>query len=439
MRRPLVVLAVLSLPCAAHAATPLQVSGYITAIHPSSGFDLQGVHIALTANTQLCIHTPATPSGYTETCKPAGTVTPPSFYIGQTMDAFGRINQSAHTLTADKLVPVPASIASVKGVAIIDLVPATQPTDPKERTIRADGYLLHITAKTKLNLAPPLKSLADVSTNQWIEYSGVQQLDGTVLLDYAGIGPNTVEHTEEKLRKKTEYDPSAVPNDAHQSSISKTFLGVDYKRIPPYHDAAMQARVERIGNSLIPAYQQALPTGDPAKISFRFQVIDEKKWHDAVTLPSGVIVIPHQVIERLQNDDQLATVLADNIAENLEKDTIHMVAVSHKVLAADIAGNVAGAFVPGLGIATDLAGGGAAAHVHKLQLQQSGRVSLCLMHDAGYDINQAPLAWWLLASKKPKPLDTVAIPPRALTLYIALGTTWHAPASPAPIASARHP
>lgn len=292
---------------------------------------------------------------------------------------------------------------------------------------------------TKLTLAPPLKSLAEVSTNQWIRYRGVQQSDGIVMVNAAVITANDVSGTEDKLRKNTEYDPSKVADDAHQSGISKAFKGVDYKRIPPWHDDAMQARVERIGNSLIPAWQRALPEGDPAKINFRFQVIDEKKVRDAIYLPSGVIVVPHQVVERMQNDDQLATVLADNIAENLEKDVLHMVSVGRKVLAADIAGDVAGAFVPGLGLATNLAGGGAGSHAQNLELQQSGRVSLCLLHDAGYNIDQAPLAWWLLAAKPGKPLDQVAIPPRAATLYTMLGTTWHTLSPSAPAMPAKLP
>jgi hypothetical protein len=64
-------------------------------------------------------------------------------------------------------------------------------------------------------------------------------------------------------------------------------------------------------------------------------------------------------------------------------------------------------------------------------LQQSGRVGLCFLHDAGYDIAQAPLAWWLLAPRKPASIDRIMMPPRAATLYIALGTTWHPAAEPA--------
>ena len=57
---------------------------------------------------------------------------------------------------------------------------------------------------------------------------------------------------------------------------------------------------------------------------------------DAITLPSGVIAVPYQVVERMQNDDQLATVLADNIAENLEKDSVRMVPVNRETFPAGL-------------------------------------------------------------------------------------------------------
>jgi hypothetical protein len=81
----------------------------------------------------------------------------------------------------------------------------------------------------------------------------------------------------------------------------------------------MQPRVDRIGNSLIPDFQRSLPDTDPRKIHFRFQLVDGKKWKDALSLASGVILVPRQIVERLPEDPQLAAVLADNIAEVIEK------------------------------------------------------------------------------------------------------------------------
>jgi len=416
--------AVLSLSAAAASGQPAKVSGYVTHVGSSRTFDLEGVHILTTSATKYSIR-PYGSAGSTAT--PA----PTDYFLGETLDAIGQMDHSSHTLTATEITVIPVSVARVDGTAVIDLMPSPLSQVPRtDRMIRADGYLLHITAQTHLNLDPAIKSIADIATNQWIQYSGIQQLDGTVLLDYAGVGPNRVNNTEEKLRKKTEYDPSVVPSDAHQSAISEGFSGVDPKRIPAYQDQEMQARVERIGESLIPAYQRGLPDSDPTKVHFRFQVIDATKWHDALSLSSGIILVPRQVVERMQNDDQLATVLADNIAEAIDKEALRsLTANTVKTISSDAV--TAGVILLG---PAEFVGGLVADHYASKAidrtLQQSGRVSLCYLHDAGYDITQAPLAWWLLAPKQPKPITDTKLPPRAITLYIALGTTWHPATAP---------
>jgi hypothetical protein len=424
----LTLCAALCLPAIAAAQDDYHLPGYVTAVQPSGEFDIEGVHVHLTPKTKW-----RTQANGSKTSASA----PESFFLGETLDATGYLDRPTHTLNATQIVLVPASIASVSGTAIVDFIPPARDAQPaSERTVRADGYLLRITAKTRLKFAAPLTSVSDIATNQWIDYSGVQQLDGTVLLDYAGVGPNAVTHSEDKLRTRTDYNPDTVTDANRQSGLSKFFNGTDVRRIPPHGDETMLARVQRIGESLIPAYQRALPDTDPTKIHFRFQVIDTTKWRDAVNMPSGVIVVPRQVIERLQNDDQLATVIAENIAENIEKDTYRMVPATHRMLAADIAGDAAGIFIPGVGLATALTTGGVGKHLISVQLRQSGRVSLDLLHDAGYDINQAPLAWWLLGPKSPKPIEEVPMPPRAATLYMALGTTWHpAPEPPSKLAA----
>jgi hypothetical protein len=63
--------------------------------------------------------------------------------------------------------------------------------------------------------------------------------------------------------------------------------------------------------------------------------------------------------------------------------------------------------------------------VFRKEQHQSGRVSLGLLKNAGYDIDQAPVAWWLLASRKPRPVSEIAIPDRATYLYRTLGEVWH--------------
>jgi hypothetical protein len=132
-------------------------------------------------------------------------------------------------------------------------------------------------------------------------------------------------------------------------------------------------------------------------------------------------------VDRLQNDSQIAAVLADGIARALERQQY---LTSTKIKAA-YASMIASAFVPngGVGVAT---GGMVASDIETREMQQRGRISLVLLHDAGYDIDQAPIAWWLLDPAKAKPLTEIDLPDKAEYLYSVLGEIWHNSATKAP-------
>ena len=412
-----VAIALFATSLCAFAEDPTKISGYVTRINTNGSIDVEGVHVQLAPGVEFHIRTG-------DRTGPASA--PGSYYVGETLDVIGPMDRKSYIVTATQVILNPVQPASVHGVAVIDAMPPAAPQQPAtEKVVRADGYTLRLTARTNLNLDSALNSMSDISTNQWIEYSGVQQLDGTVLCDYAGVGMNRVNAAEAKLREKYEYDPATVTEEQRQNLVSKHFAGVDPRKIPPFRDPAVQARVERIAQSLIPAYQIALPDSDPTKIHFRFQVVDSAAWKDAVTPPSGIITIPRDVVDRVKNDDQLAAVLADYIAESIEKAALR----SSSALRTKRIGTAvqdSGFVLLGVG---EIAGGAIVKHYANKALEQtfdqSGRVSLQLMHDAGYDITQAPIAWWLLASKKPEPIEKIKMPARAANLYMALGTTWH--------------
>lgn len=398
---------------------PPAIAGYVTAITSPTEFDVNGTHIRCTATTQLQQARQADASD-----DEFITQTTQDRYLGQAIDVYGKANKKTYTIVATRIVMYPAPTGELSGNAIIDKIPDTSAPAQGERLVRADGYLILITPKTQTTFTPPLKSLTDVETNVWIKYTGKQRADGILVADTAVFTKNIVVHSEDNLRTKSEYDPESVAPSSKQSAVSKYFLGINPKKIPPYNNPDMQVRVDRIGRSLIPAYQHNLPDTDPSKINFRFQLIDQSKWHDAMTLPNGIILVPRQVVERVQNDSQLATVLADNIACALEKQSFIQIPSKRKMTGAQLAADAGGVFVPFLGDAVGFANYKISQEILRHAQEQSGRISLFLLHDAGYDIHQAPLAWWLLAPKYPTPMIDTPLPERSAYLYQALGTTW---------------
>jgi predicted Zn-dependent protease len=187
----------------------------------------------------------------------------------------------------------------------------------------------------------------------------------------------------------------------------------------------MQARIDAIGAKLVPKYQFEFPYTEETRIDFRFYLVDAPKWRDAMPLPNGIVLVPYQLVGWMQNDSQLAAILADKVACLLEKQPMFLPATDAD-LAMDAA-ELGARVVPFVGPAEDIAGltfGVNSLRQTHLRRQQRDRVSLALMHDAGYDVMQAPIAWWLLSSKKQKDVAEIPQPARAKYFYEVLGETW---------------
>lgn len=406
------------------------LDGYVTRVVSASDFDVNGIRILCGERTQsqepaLSTEPSADPAAArvklgTRGC-PAHTP-----YVGEPMKVYGPKKKKEHTLDATLIDASAFKPGEISGSAVIDALPDVGGggTHPDGLLVRADGYAILIAAQIDVSWGGQLHGPSDVKAGDWIEYKASPAKNGEYVAEKAKIFPVFLSRGESKLRAKTDFDPSAVPDDAKQSLLRASFIGVDPKRFPPFKDAVMQERVERIGERLIPDWSHKMPDSNPAKIHFRFQVVDTKWLHDAMTTPSGVILIPHQVVERMENDDELATVLADNIACALERQSYRVTPAAHAATAATVGGDVVEVFVPGAGLAIETAAIGGAVAILKRQREQSGRVSLELLKDAGFDIRQAPLAWWRLATLKQEPVTALAMPDRAAYLYRTIGENW---------------
>lgn len=384
------------------------LSGYITRSVSISDFDVNGYSIISNSQTD---HR----EGSLQLNKNGGDV-----FFGEQVAVYGKIDHKRHKVEATKITFLEPEPRTLSGIAVIDRI--IKPVNGNELLLRADGYVVKIGSGSKVSYASPLTALSDVKANDWITYHGILNPDGILVTDTISFQINHVSDREGKLLKKTTYDPAAVPA-AKKRTTSKYLTEWNPKKTAPYKDQAMQERVTRIGTSLIPSYQRQLPAGDPTKIAFLFQVVDRPNSHEAFVFPSGIILIPHQVVERLQNDSQVAAVLAYNMAIALEKQEYRMQPAYTSMSVADFATGVGDAFVPGLSLAS-LAMYPKSKSMETDLFNQSGRVSLSLLHDAAYDLQQAPVAWWILAAKPGKNFTETNIPSRSLNLYRTIGLVW---------------
>lgn len=393
------------------------ISGYVSRVASGSDFDVNGIRIRCGNQT------------YSEVVKARGALgtaaCPQStLYVGQKATVMGTFDKHDRALVVRKidLTREPGSSGKVSGSAVISAISHSHSGSPAAGNllVRADGYWILIPEKAFIIWDPPLHSVNDVKAGDWIYYLGRQQADGTVVAEKVTLTPMVVRKSEEKFREKSEFDPSKVPASARQNVLREAFFGVDYKKIPPASDAALQARIDEIGNKLVPAFEKNLPDADPAKVDFHFQLTADPRWREVAALPSGIILVPRKAVERMQNDSQLAALLAAGIASALERGPYRMrVAIRTTAIAAYVYDPIYG---PGVTA-------GARAIARHKQQEQSERVALGLMHDAGYDVDQAPVAWWLLASTTRKPISEIPLPRRSGYLYKILGECWNNPAA----------
>jgi hypothetical protein len=412
--------------CSANAQEITDSVGYVTRSVSVSDFDVNGLHIICYEGTNVRDST--TPNPQYKGC-PNGPL-----FLGQSMRIKGALFKKEHRIEAWDIDFSKIAGEEIKGSAIIDSPPNRTNLAAGGLVVRADGYQIRIDAKTTIVWKSAQGSLAEVAAGDWITYKGKRNSDGSLSATEIVFRADSVSKNTLLLRRSTDFDPSTVPMSAKQNTLNANLVGPDPKKFPPHDDPAMQARVMSIGEKLIPRYQAELPDSDPAKIRFRFQVVKSGIWWDAVALPSGIILISPEVVERLQNDSQLAAVLADSIASILEEQPYRNYTLARNLNAVGLAAQgvlilnpiagLAGLGVIGLG------------HVAKVDAEtilrsmlQSGRVSLGLMSDAGYEINQAPIAWWLLGKEKAAPISEIPIPLRATYSYKMLGECWNNPAA----------
>jgi len=359
-------------------------------------------------------------------------------YLGEPVEVYGNIDAKTKTVTADRLllyIPLPHAVA---GSALIDaILPLPAGAAPTDRLVRADGYPILIPAAAKSTFAKPLSSPSDIRENVWIDFNGIQRPDGIVVADKVSFRQNILSRGDEELQATWDYDPSAVDPASHQNSLDKWFRGVDPSKFPPYKDEAAQKRITAIGQRIAPRFEANLPNEEKTRINFSFYLLDAPKWRDAVALPNGIVLVPYSLTQRLSDDTKLAATLADKVAWLIEKQPLILpksvadVGIDWSEVAAEVV-------VPAAGLVSS-ARDRYKKDKSRVLAEQRDRVSLSLLRDAGYNLQQAPQTWWLLSSKQPRDVSEIHMPDRAGYLYQFLGDTWPSDSATSAMPPVFHP
>jgi hypothetical protein len=371
------------------------LQGYITATHLPDGFDVNGIHVALWEGTTV---------GYFGDTRLSGD-SPQSaeLHSGRYVAMTGQYDRATKTVKAERIYLRDEHKEERSGSGLILRVISSGP----EPVYRADGYLVSVKSTAKIYFHSGLKELSNAGSGTILQYKGKLGKDGILVAQYASF--TCAKHRPGSVSSSS---GSGSPDSA---ALSTTLSSEDKQhtwKLIPQNDPQQQ-RIARIGMSLLPAYQREMANNNPDKLDLRFYVVDDEKIRNGYTLiDKHVILIPKQAAERLQNESQLAAVLAEGIAQKLQ--IAQGVKITDTGLAAlGITASVAifGAPIAAIGLAASIVPSkykGEPVEESPVRKQRD-RIALGLMADAGYDPHQAPEAWRLLANERPRP-ETQSMP-----------------------------
>jgi hypothetical protein len=265
------------------------------------------------------------------------------------------------------------------GVALLEETPQVSRTAQGwTGTLWLDGYPMRIAPDTTLSVAPDVKELGvnhlfewlvplyEETTlrggkahapafsaslfqpDTWATYRGSRGTDGAIVLGRIGLWPNRPYALWEKW--PTKFDPRKAtpmihpPDYASHTAGSAVFSPIGFgnrnRVLSILPDRNVQEYVSRLGASLVPQYQKAIPETSDTKVDFRFYVVQsggdfedevsnfdslpwtlvQPSWDDAVlALPSGAIFVPTRTLTGVESGAQLAAILSGAIASVLQE------------------------------------------------------------------------------------------------------------------------
>ncbi len=402
------VLPLLASACLAQSQQPVTLRGYITAVQ-TDGFELNGKSVNISQATEFYSFFGSKKSG--SELRQAIAADKPVIVVGIE-------EQNLPSVTASKVAVWDEPGSVVSGLAVIDKVLAGG-TSP---AFRAGGYALRVDPWTDLRFSDDLKGLSQVNTDVVIAYRGILLGADKVFLtraeffrpkektfrpaDESGMAQATTFSLGSMVDLEGRFSNDAGDQWKHRPQDEGGSCGWHF--VSP--DPAIEDRVRRIGERVIPRYQRELPADDPGKIPFRFYAVDENDLQgDLGCGNSGLVLIPAGAVARLRNDDQLAAILADRVAASLAQVPLSQKVETGLLRAAETS---SGVFAAGVGMVVT---GRLAMNAGANRLrEQRGRMALGYLADAGFDPRHSPEAWRLLApADLPKNPSKLKYPPLA--------------------------
>lgn len=398
----------------------IKIRGYITQLNSPTSFEIEDYRVKRDESVTLEL----------ENQTPEVNFKPSDLRVGTLVEISGEYDEQTSELKATKLKVDLEQFRELDVTTILDRKPLElAQTDTGWRgLIAADGRRIRIEPETKLVFklnkseqknakdkqktdkqktdkqetnateeVVPLKSLEDVGPGTTITYHGREQADGTVMANLVEFQRNELEKGERDLWKQIKVQEKPFVFEERKPGELKV-AGDKYKVVP---NQEVQNYVNALGQRLIPAYQSTMADSDPQKIPFQFRVVQAKGFN-AGAYPNGVIIVHSHVFEILENEAQLAAVLAHEIAHATQEHQYRQMQHNKKRRTAMLLGSLAASAFGLYGISTilDIVNTAMVRGYARTLENQSDRLCLQYMADAGYDVREAPRVWKLVAKSQ---------------------------------------
>jgi len=390
----------------------VKIRGYVTEFRSPTDFDIEDYRITRDEAFSLDF----------ENASPDIAFQLSDIRVGVELEIKGSLNEETGELNAASIRVDMEQFRSIKQTAFVSSAPeGIQLLDGSwAGELRADAQVIRVTNATAVTFKPtkrekklaelkkkngneesedaaePLQSLDQVTIGMAMTYEGKRDREtGKILAEKIEFSTNDLEEGEAKLWKSLKVSVKAAqglkPGELKIDKIGKFKLVAD---------SEVQAYVSQLGEQLIPAQQRDLAAGDPRRIPFQFYVVQNDAVN-AFATPNGIIVVNSGLMELLDNEAQLAAIVGHEIAHSTHEHTWRSQEYRKKTrLGLTIASAVASAY--GLYSFADLTNLVNAAMVngHSRSLEnQSDRIGLQYMTEAGYDPREAPTVWKLMGKK----------------------------------------
>jgi len=373
------------------AQTRIRRLGYITRLDPPASFLLNQQHVVITPSTKLLRRDPN-----------SGTLDKDPFSIemaipGKQVIIQGVEDRQTSIITAKEIeILESGSQLKVEGTAYEDRAPElVQAGSGWQGKVYTDGYEINVIETTQVTLPKNMTDLKSFRPDVLVEYHAVRQPDGSLLAGNIEFSVDDEVGDEQKFRKTSQF--KIDPPDYDKSIPGKVRFIYKSAEIIPYFkktfniipNRELQERVDALGQKLVPEWQKALAESDPAKIHFHFYLLQSSKMlNETLSDGAGTVLIPAQILTKLQNEAQLASLLSADVAAAMENDQYRSRIHRHSQSTLDLA--LASVPFGSVGQLASYAAFGAG--YWDPLVKRECRVGLRYLAGAGYDPRQAPLA-----------------------------------------------